>query len=365
MSRDVGDVIGEAVGRVARETAQTISSNGKNGRFSGATGLAAGAGLVALAPLAVKGASKLASRVGGNGGGPVKAARKAVKGSVKDTLGKKIDDAGGVGGVAKEAGKSMLPGVGGKSGGGKGGSGTAEAVPKGRRMPVQQSVDIAVPVSEAYNAWTQFEDWPEFMHRLDRVTQEDDSHVSFKTKIWGFSRDFTAEIVEQRPDDRIKWRVTEGVTHTGVVSFHELSDRLTRVDVDISVTPGSLIEKAARGMRHVKRAVRADLARFKAHVELDDEETGEWRGVIEDGDVKRRRSSGGGRRTSKGRTRAASSGSRSRSTSGSRSRSSSSKSPSRSSASSGSRRSSSSRNKASSSARSGSKPKRQKASSRS
>jgi uncharacterized membrane protein len=229
-------------------------------------------------------------------------------------------------------------------------------------MPVQQSVDVAVPLKEAYNAWTQFEDWSQFMHRLDRVSQEDDSHVSFKTKIWGFSREFTAEIVEQRPDDRIKWRVTEGVTHTGVVSFHEISDRLTRVDVDISLNPGSLIEKAARGMRHVKRAVRADLARFKAHVEIDDEETGDWRGTIEDGKVK-----------SKGRAQAASSRSRSRSASGSRGRSSSGKSTGRSSSAksrSGNRRSTSSRAKASSSGRSSSgrsssKSKRQKASSRS
>ena len=108
------------------------------------------------------------------------------------------------------------------------------------------------------------------MHRLENVSQEDESHVSFKTKIWGFSREFKAEIIEQRPDERIKWEVTEGVTHTGVVTFHELAPRLTRVEVNIDVQPGSLIEKAARGMRHVKRAVRADLHRFKAYTEMNE-----------------------------------------------------------------------------------------------
>jgi hypothetical protein len=134
------------------------------------------------------------------------------------------------------------------------------------------------------------------MQRVDRVSQEDETHVSFKAKIWGISREFTAEIVDQRPDDRIKWRVTEGVSHTGVVTFHELSDRLTRVDVDIDIQPGSLLEKAGRGMRHAKRAIRADLSRFKAYVELEEDETGAWRGEIEDGDVKRKRSGSSSRK---------------------------------------------------------------------
>jgi uncharacterized membrane protein len=152
-------------------------------------------------------------------------------------------------------------------------------------MPIQQAVDVGVPLEVAYNQWTQFEEWPQFMHRLDQVTQEDDCTVSFKTKMWGMSKEFVAEIVEQRPDERIQWNVTKGVTHTGVVTFHELAPRLTRVQVSLDVAPGSLIEKAARGMRHVKRAVRADLARFKAFIEMEETATGAWRGVIHDGEV--------------------------------------------------------------------------------
>jgi uncharacterized membrane protein len=238
----------------------------------------------------------------------------------------------------------MLPG-GGDDGGKETGS---AAIGNGRRMPIQQAVDVAVPISTAYNQWTQFEEWPNFMHRLDRVSQEDETHVAFKTKIWGISKEFTAEIVDQRPGERIKWTLTDGVSHTGVVTFHELAERLTRVDVDVYVEPGSLIEKAGRGMRHVKRAIRADLARFKAYIELEEEETGEWRGTVDDGDVKsttRSAASGRSSRTpSGGRTRAASSGSRSKSrASGSR----------RKSASSGSRRKSASSGSRSKSASSG------------
>jgi len=288
---DVGQTIGSALGTVVREAAQSVSSNGHkglslkgtNGALSGMRGVAAGAGLAVAAPLAAKGAGKLVKGAGKRVASPAKEATDRVGKQVPETVGDKIDDAGGAAGVAKEAGKSMLPGGGG-AGEGKGKKGTP-GVGKGRRMPVQQAVDVAVPLQTAYNQWTQFEEWPQFMHRLDQATQEDDANVSFRTKVWSMSREFDAQIVQQRPDERIMWNVSKGVQHTGVVTFHELAPRLTRIQVSLDVEPGSLIEKAARGMRHVKRAVRADLARFQAFIEMQEVETGAWRGVIEDGEV--------------------------------------------------------------------------------
>jgi len=158
-------------------------------------------------------------------------------------------------------------------------------VGKGRRMPIQQSVDVAVDVETAYNQFTQFEDWPQFMHRVTNVSQDDETTIHFTTKIWGKTKEYEAKIVTQRPDDRIKWKVSQGITHSGVASFHELAPRLTRIEITLDVAPGSLLEKAARGMRHIKRAVRADLHRYKAFIEMQELETGAWRGVIEDGEV--------------------------------------------------------------------------------
>jgi uncharacterized membrane protein len=190
----------------------------------------------------------------------------------------------------------------------------------GRRMPIQQSVDVAVPIKVAYNRWTLFEDWPEFMHRFEGVDQGDDTTLSFTVKMWGLTRRFQAEIVEQRPDERIEWNVTEGPSHTGVVTFHELAPRLTRVEVSLDFDPHGMFEKMARGMRFTKRAIRADLHRFKAIVELDEEAEGGWRGTIEGGKVKRRterQESGGGRRRrssqSKNGSRASSSAQKTRS----------------------------------------------------
>ena len=126
------------------------------------------------------------------------------------------------------------------------------------------------------------------MHRLESVEQVDDATVGFEAKFWGIRRRFEAEIVEQKPDERIEWDVSQGVAHTGVVTFHELAERLTRIEVTLDIEPSGLIEKAGRGWRFAKRGVRGDLHRFKAYAELADEKPKGWRGTIEDGDVKRR-----------------------------------------------------------------------------
>ena len=304
MAKDVADVLGNALGRAAREAVKSINTNSSkrdgldrvteavsnrlDGTFTGSKGLAAGAGAATLIPLAVKGVGKLVGRGSGDGSGPVGKAGGAVKG------------------VAKGAAK------GGKSGG-------APGVGKGRRMPIQQDIDIGMPIAQVYKEWTNFEQWPEFMHRLQSVSQEDAKHVAFKTKIWGISKEFRAEIVEQEKNARIKWEVTDGVTHAGVVTFHELGPRLTRMELNLDVEPGSLIEKAARGMRHVKRAVRADMARFKAYV-LMQEETPSRSSGSSPGSA--RRSSSSRSSSSKRSSSAKTSASRKRSTSSARKQSS-------------------------------------------
>ena len=292
MARAMSDTVRDALGNAAREAVKNVGgrtpAKTKAGPLSGGKGVAAGVGLAAAVPLARKGVS--AMRAGRPSVKPAKVAEKAaskagdrVGAKLKDVVSEKVDEAGGAGGLVKDAASGLIPGLGGGDSGG--GNGGMPGVGKGRRMPVQQSVDVAVPLETAYNQFTQFEDWPEFMHRVTRVTQEDDCTVSFATKIWGKTKQFEADIETQRPDQRIKWKVSKGITHSGVVTFHELAPRLTRIELNFDVAPGSLIEKAARGMRHVKRAARADLHRFKAFIEMSELETGAWRGVIEDGEL--------------------------------------------------------------------------------
>ena len=244
---------------------------------------AAGAALIAL-PYAAQGLAKL------TGKGSGKAAELGDKAKDKAT-GKAKEVAGEVSGEAlKPSMPKALSGLfGGDSGDDEDSSGGGSAAPghgSGRRMPIQQSVDVAVPISTAYDLWTGFEEWPSFMHRVDSVEQIDDATVSMSVKVWGITKRFEAEIVDQRPDERIEWDVSQGLAHSGVVTFHELAERLTRMEVTLDVNPDSLLEKAGRGMRFTKRAVRGDLHRFKAYAELEEEAEDGWRGTIEEGEVK-------------------------------------------------------------------------------
>ncbi len=180
---------------------------------------------------------------------------------------------------------NILPGDGDEDEDGEGGEAEADATGSGRRMPVQQSMDVAVPIDVAYNQWTQFEEYPNFMHRVNSASQEDEGHVTFTEKMWNFSRDFEAEIVEQRPNERIVWRSVNGIKHAGVVTFHELAPRLTHIELTVDFKPAGFFEKIGRGARFSKRAIRADMHRFKAYIEMKEEEDGAWRGFVEDGEV--------------------------------------------------------------------------------
>jgi len=274
---DTDATVDDAVDETNDGSRENGGSSG--GVFSELKNVASDAALAVLAPVAKQAVTS--------------AAKYAVKRGpdlLEDTVKPMLEDAGGIKGLAGQ----LMPegGAGGmlaklKPGDGDGGdgNGAGDGTGKGRRMPVQQSVDVAAPLDVVYDQWTQFEDYPKFMHRLQRVEQRDDAHVAFHAKVWGINRMWEAEIVEQRPDERILFKSVNGVQLTGVVTFHELSDRLTRVELNVDLEPDGPIEKMARGARFIKRATRGDLKRFKAFVEMHDDETGAWRGEIEEGDV--------------------------------------------------------------------------------
>lgn len=150
-------------------------------------------------------------------------------------------------------------------------------VKKTRRLPIQRWIDVAVPVGKAYEAWTKFEEFPQFMHRVVSVDQDGQDKVSWREKIWFSTRDWEGEITHRRKNDRIAWKTTSGMSHKGIVTFHRLDERLTRVMVDMEFEPQGMLEKMASGLRFVKRAVQSDLARFKAYVEMRETDGLEYR----------------------------------------------------------------------------------------
>ena len=188
---------------------------------------------------------------------------------------------GGLGG--KLLSKAMPGGDGDGDGKGDGGGGK-----KTRRLPIQRWTDVAVPVDVAYDAWNDFEAFPKFMHRVQQAQPKGRDKVSFREKIWFSKRQWEAQITERRKNDRIVWKATQGMSHRGIVSFHKLDDRLTRVMVEMEFEPNGMIEKMASGLRFVKRAIQTDLARFKAYVEMKDAKGIEYRSDSKDPEENRK-----------------------------------------------------------------------------
>jgi uncharacterized membrane protein len=145
---------------------------------------------------------------------------------------------------------------------------------------IEESIDVHVPVTTAYNQWTQFEEFPRFMEGVEEVRQLDDVTTHWKAEIGGLQREFDARITEQRPDQRVAWCSVDGTTQSGVVTFHRLGDDETRVMLQLEFQPEGFAENVGDKMGFVKRRAKGDLRRFKEYIEARGSETGAWRGEV-------------------------------------------------------------------------------------
>ena len=145
---------------------------------------------------------------------------------------------------------------------------------------VERHVDVEVPLTTAYNQYTQFEEFPRFMSGVERVTQLDDRRLHWVIEIGGLRREFDAEIIEQEPDQRISWRSIDAKTHAGLVTFVALDDIRTRVTVRMAYDPSGFAENAADALGIISARLNGDLERFKTFIESNGRETGAWRGEI-------------------------------------------------------------------------------------
>ncbi|MGZ8512784.1 MAG: SRPBCC family protein [Candidatus Limnocylindria bacterium] len=148
---------------------------------------------------------------------------------------------------------------------------------------VVESIDVEVPVSTAYNQWSQFEEFPRFMEGVKSVTQKDDTHLHWIAEVAGKEKEWDAEITEQHPDERVAWRATSGAENAGVVTFHRLDEHTTRVTLQLDVEPDGALESVGTALGFLQRRVKGDLERFKEFIEARGSETGAWRGEVEAG----------------------------------------------------------------------------------
>jgi uncharacterized membrane protein len=148
---------------------------------------------------------------------------------------------------------------------------------------IEHEIEIDVPLSTAYNQWTQFEEFPKFMEGIQEVTQLDDTLLHWAASVAGKRAEWDAKIVAQEPDRRIVWESVDGKNTRGAVTFAEAGPGRTRIRLKMSYTPEGVAEKVGSAAGLDDRRVRGDLERFRKLIETEQVASGGWRGKIEDG----------------------------------------------------------------------------------
>ena len=148
---------------------------------------------------------------------------------------------------------------------------------------VEESIQVDVPVSTAYNQWTQFEDFPHFMGGVKEVQQQGDQRLHWVAEIAGVKREWDAAILEQVPDQKIAWAATSGATNAGAVRFMPAGPASTTVYLTLEYEPEGVVEQAGDKLGIVGRQAKSDLAKFKALIEDEGYESGAWRGTVQTG----------------------------------------------------------------------------------
>lgn len=153
---------------------------------------------------------------------------------------------------------------------------------------IEEGIDIGLPVDVVYNQWTQLKDFPKFMKGVEGVEQANEIESDWHVKVAFSRRSWKARMTEAIPDRRIVWTSEGAKGHTkGTVTFHPLSDDLTRVLLSMEYYPAGLFEKTGNIWRAGGRRARLDLKHFRRFIALSGEPTGAWRGEIRDGEVVR------------------------------------------------------------------------------
>jgi uncharacterized membrane protein len=148
----------------------------------------------------------------------------------------------------------------------------------------RETIEVNVPVSTAYNQWTQFEDFPQFMENVESVRQIDDTHLRWVAEIGGKRHEWEAEITRQEPDRAVAWRSIDGKGTSGEVLFDPLDGDRTRIAVTMSWEPEGFLESLGDKLGADKLGVKKDLERFKELIESRGVETGAWRGEVREGE---------------------------------------------------------------------------------
>jgi uncharacterized membrane protein len=162
-------------------------------------------------------------------------------------------------------------------------SARADSIASDRPRTVSTDIEVEVPLSVAYNQWTQFEEFPKFMEGVEEVRQLDDTRLHWTAQVAGKRAEWDAKILEQHPDEQVSWISEDGKKTRGTVNFEQLGPTRTRVRLQLGYRTEGIREMLGAAVGLDRRRIRGDLNRFKAFIESRGSETGGWRGDIRSG----------------------------------------------------------------------------------
>ena len=148
---------------------------------------------------------------------------------------------------------------------------------------IDSSIEVAVPVSAAYNQWTQFEEFPQFMDGVEEVRQLGDTRLHWVASVGGHRAEWDAKILEQHPDRQISWISEDGKKNRGTVTFESLGENRTLVRLSLGYEAEGFAEAVGSAAGLDRRRIQRDLVRFKDLIEGRGAETGAWREDISAG----------------------------------------------------------------------------------
>jgi uncharacterized membrane protein len=148
---------------------------------------------------------------------------------------------------------------------------------------ISGEIEVDVPVSTAYNQWTQFEDFPLFMEGVEHVKQLDETRLHWVATVGGKRAEWDAKILEQHPDRQISWISEDGRKTRGTVSFENRGPEKARIRLSMSYQAEGPVETLGSAAGLDERRVRSDLERFKELIESRGTESGAWRGEVSSG----------------------------------------------------------------------------------
>ena len=125
------------------------------------------------------------------------------------------------------------------------------------------------------------------MEGVESVKQTDDTHLYWIAEIGGKSREWQAEIIEQKPDQKIAWRALDDNGPNGVVEFEPLGEDTTLVTVEMAYEPEGFTEQLGAKVGLDSRQVKGDLERFKELIESRGVESGAYRDEVHAGEPQR------------------------------------------------------------------------------